>query len=237
MRRKKPDVILPAISVWRARARNALVSAAMTFLLCGCIGTSVDPTAASNRPLSAEDESRLEPLLMSAENALANDLLDLSKPHSATYLFQQVLSQDPTNAEAKRGLEQIVERYVALALTAAEQGDTNLARDLLARSRLIDPAHPSVRPTSEFINTIDTSQRESVIIRELSASALSDAIDDLVRDAGSSCRFRISAANDERARALYQLLRQGFVRNQINRRPRAATKISTPDRLERICPL
>ena len=30
----------------------------MTILLCGCIGTSVDPTAASTRPLSAEDESR-----------------------------------------------------------------------------------------------------------------------------------------------------------------------------------
>jgi len=59
---------------------------------------------------------------MSAENALADDLLDISKPHSATYLFQEVLSRDPTNAEAKRGLEQIVERYVALALTAAEQG-------------------------------------------------------------------------------------------------------------------
>lgn len=235
MRRKKPDVILPAISVWRASAQHTLVSAAMLFLLWGCAGTSIDPTTASSRPLSAEEESQLESLLIRAENALANDLLDVSKPDSATYLFQQVLSLDPASEEAKRGLEQIVERYLALALTAARQGDTNLARDLLTRSRLIDPEHLSVRPTNEFIDAIDTSQRESVIIRGLAASALADAIDNLVRNTGPGCRYRISAANDERARELYQLLRQGFVRAQINHRPRAATEISTPDRLERIC--
>ena len=235
MRRYSPDVILRAISTGGASFRRSVATAVMLFLLWGCAGTSVDPTTSSTRPLSAEEKSQLESLLASAEEALVNDLLDVSKPDSAPHLFQQALSLDPNNAEAERGLEQVVERYVALALTAAGQGNTNLARDLLARSRLIDPEHMSVRPTDEFIDAIDTSQRESVIIRGLSASALTDAIDNLVRDAGPNCRYRISAANDGRARELYQLLRQGFVRNQINRRPRAATEISTPDRLERIC--
>ncbi len=235
MRRYSPDVILRAISAGGASFRGSVATAVMLFLLWGCAGTSLDPTTSSTRPLSAEEKSQLESLLASAEEALVNDLLDVSKPDGATHLFQRALSLDPNNAEAERGLEQIVERYVALALTAAGQGNTNLARDLLARSRLIDPEHMSVGPTDEFIDAIDTSQRESVIIRGLSASALTDAIDNLVRDAGPKCRYRISATNDGRARELYQLLRQGFVRNQKYRRPRAATEISTPDRLERIC--
>lgn len=235
MRRNKPDVILRAICAGGTSARYAIATVVTPFLLWGCAAVSVDPATSSKQPLSAAEKSQLEALLISAEEALANKLLDASKPSSATYLFRQALSLDPQNSEAERGLEQIVERYVALALTAAQQGDTELARNLLARSRMIDPEHMSVRPTNEFIDAIDTSQRERVIIRGLSASALTEAIDNLVRDTGPSCRYRISAANDVRARELYQLLRQGFVRSQINRRPRAATEISTPDRLERIC--
>ena len=235
MRRNSPDVILRATCAGPAGARRAVATTVMLFLLWGCVGISVDPTTSSSRPLSAEEENQVESLLVRAEKALASDLLDVSKPDSATYLYRHALSLDPNNTEAERGLEQIVERYVALALTAARQGNTDLARDLLTRSRVIDPEHLSVGPTLEFVNAIDTSQQESVIIRGLSASALTDAIDHLVRSAGPGCRYRISAANDGRARELYRLLREGFARNNINRRPRAATEISTPDRLERIC--
>ena len=235
MRRNSPDVILRATRAGPAGARRAVATTVMLFLLWGCVGISVDPTTSSSRPLSAEEKNQVESLLVRAEKALASDLLDVSKPDSATHLYRHALSLDPDNTEAERGLEQIVERYVALALTAARQGNTDLARDLLTRSRVIDPEHLSVGPTLEFINAIDTSQQESVIIRGLTPSALTDAIDNLVRNAGAACRYRISAANDGRARELYRLLREGFARNNINRRPRAATEISTPDRLERVC--
>ena len=235
MRRNSPDVILRATCAGAAGTRRAVATSVVLFFLWGCVGISVDPTTSSSRPLSAEEENQVESLLVRAEKALASDLLDVSKPDSATYLYRHALSLDPNNTEAERGLEQIVERYVALALTAARQGNTDLARDLLTRSRVIDPEHLSVGPTLEFVNAIDTSQQESVIIRGLSASALTDAIDHLVRSAGPGCRYRSSAANDGRARELYRLLREGFARNNINRRPRAATEISTPDRLERIC--
>ena len=235
MRRNNPDVIARTTSAGAASARRPVATTVMLFLLWGCVSVSVDPTTSSSRPLSAEEKNQVESLLVRAEKALASDLLDVSKPDSATYLYQRALSLDPNSAEAERGLEQIVERYVALALTAARQGNSDLARDLLTRSRAIDPEHLSVGPTLEFINAIDTSQQESVIIRGLTPSALTDAIDNLVRNAGAGCRYRISAANDGRARELYRMLREGFVRNNINRRPRAATEISTPDRLERIC--
>lgn len=235
MRQNRPDVILRAFCIGVAQRRFSFATAVMLLLLSGCAATSIDPATPTSRILSAEEENQLESLLVRAEEALTKGLLDPFQQSSATYLFRQALSLDPNNAEAERGLEQIVERYVALAMTAARQGDTDRAGDLLASSRLIDPEHMSIGPTSEFINAVDTSQRESVIIRGLSASALADAIDRLVREAGTSCRYRISAANDERARELYQLLREAFARNDVKRRPRAATEISTPDRLERIC--
>lgn len=235
MRQNTPDVILRAFSIGVARSRFLFSTAVMLLLLSGCALTLNDPATPASRILSAEEENELESFLVRAEEALTKDLLDPSQQSSATYLFRQALSLDPNNAKAERGLEQVVERYVALAMTAARQGDTDRAGGLLASSRLIDPEHMSIGPTSEFINAIDTSQRESVIIRGLSSLALTGAIDRLVRGTGTSCRYRISAANDGRARELYQLLRKAFVRNNVKRRPRATTEISTPERLERIC--
>ena len=80
MRRYSPDVILRAISMGDASFRRSVATAVMLFLLWGCAGTSVEPMTSSTRPLSAEEKSQLESLLAGAEEALVNDLLDVSKP-------------------------------------------------------------------------------------------------------------------------------------------------------------
>jgi hypothetical protein len=89
------------------------------------------------------------------------------------------------------------------------------------------------------VQTVDTSRREIVTLRGLSESKLRATIEamvqGMVQGIQPNCRFRIYAANDARTRHLYQLLRESFLRNDLNRRPRAASSISTPERLERIC--
>jgi hypothetical protein len=89
------------------------------------------------------------------------------------------------------------------------------------------------------VQTVDTSRREIVTLRGLSETKLRETIEAMVRGmvqgTQPNCRFRIYAANDVRTRRLYQLLRESFQRNDLNRRPRATSSISTPERLERIC--
>lgn len=221
-----------------AQSANPFLSIAVTIMLLlssGCETLQKPPSAVQARTLSAAEKREVQALIYAAEDAIANSRLSFPDDGNALSLYRQALRLDPQSAQAQRGLEGIVEHYVALALQAANRGDTASARALLNRGRDIDPTHPSIGPTEQFVQTVDTSHREIVTLRGLSEAKLRATIDALVQGIQPNCRFRIYAANDARTRRLYQLLRESFLRNDLNRRPRAASNISTPERLERIC--
>jgi hypothetical protein len=224
--------------LWRQAARPlkqifvaimALVSA------IGCETIEQQSTSGQVRALSDAEKREVQTLIYDAEDAFANNHLGFTHDGSALTLYRQVLRLDPENAQAQRGMEKIIEHYIALALKAANRFDTATARTLLDRGRQIDPIHPSIAPAEQFIQTIDTSHREVVILRGLTDAKVRATINALVQGVQKTCRFRIFAANDARTRHLYQLLRASFLRNDLNRRPRASSNISTPERLERIC--
>ena len=212
---------------------------AVALLLALCMScANQNPSPATQKPpLGDADRARVQALIYDAQDAMANNRLSYPTAGSAKFLFEQALVIDPTNVDAARGLEQIIERYIALALAAAKRSDVRTAGDMLAKARQIDPEHPSINPTAVFIQTADRSRRTTRIVRGLSKATLDLTIDSLLRDIKPGCRFKISAASDAETRRLYQALRKGFARNAINRRPRAASEISTPDRLERFCEL
>jgi hypothetical protein len=224
--------------LWRQAARPlkqifvaimALVSA------IGCETIEQQSTSGQVRALSDEEKREVQALIYDAEDAFANNHLGFTHDGSALTLYRQVLRLDPENAQAQRGMEKIIEHYIALALKAANRFDIATARTLLDRGRQIDPTHPSIAPAEQFIQTIDTSHREVVILRGLTDAKVRATINALVQGVQKTCRFRIFAANDARTRHLYQLLRASFLRNDLDRRPRASSNISTPERLERIC--
>ena len=224
--------------LWRQAARPlkqifvaimALVSA------IGCETIEQQSTSGQVRALSDAEKREVQTLIYDAEDAFANNHLGFTHDGSALTLYRQALRLDPENAQAQRGIEKIIEHYIALALKAANRFDTATARTLLDRGRQIDPIHPSIAPAEQFIQTIDTSHREVVILRGLTDAKVRATINALVQGVQKTCRFRIFAANDARTRHLYQLLRASFLRNDLNRRPRASSNISTPERLERIC--
>ena len=224
--------------LWRQAARPlkqifvaimALVSA------LGCETIEQQSASGQVRALSDAEKREVQTLIYDAEDAFANNHLSFTHDGSALTLYRQVLRLDPENAQAQRGMEKIIEHYIALALKAANRFDTATARTLLDRGRQIDPTHPSIAPAEQFIQTIDTSHREVVILRGLTDAKVRATINALVQGVQKTCRFRIFAANDARTRHLYQLLRASFLRNDLNRRPRASSNISTPERLERIC--
>lgn len=218
------------------KAKNhALIFFALCSLCWGCTGPHGGSGAEPLPRLNAAEQQRLQTLLFAAEDAFAEDHLGFPVQGSALQLFRSVLLIDPNNTAAHRGLEQIVERYLALAIDAAKQGNGSTAQSMLKRGSLIDPAHPSIAAAAEFVAAMDKSARKTVVVQGLSPAGLSRTIDRLLVDASATCRFVIAAANDAKARMLYQALRAGFLRNQYQHRPRAATMISTPERLERVC--
>ena len=221
-----------------AQSANPLLAIAVTIMLLlnsGCETLPKPSSAEPARTLSAAEKREVQALIYAAEDAMANSHLSFPDDGSALNLYRQALRLDPKSAHAQRGLETIIEHYVALALKAANLGDTATARALINRGRDIDPTHPSIGPTAQFVQTVDTSRREIVTLRGLSETKLRETIEAMVQGTQPNCRFRIYAANDVRTRRLYQLLRESFQRTDLNRRPRATSSISTPERLERIC--
>ena len=224
--------------LWRQAARPLKQIFVAIMALVSAIGCeTIEQQSASGqvRALSDAEKREVQTLIYDAEDAFANNHLGFTHDGSALTLYRQVLRLDPENAQAQRGMEKIIEHYIALALKAANRFDTATARTLLDRGRQIDPTHPSIAPAEQFIQTIDTSHREVVILRGLTDAKVRATINALVQGVQKTCRFRIFAANDTRTRHLYQLLRASFLRNDLNRRPRASSNISTPERLERIC--
>ena len=72
--------------------------------------------------------------------------LRLTTPESdsAMFHYQQVLSLDPENAEAREGVRDIVLRYVSLADSAASSGNRAQASTYLERAASISPNDPEV---------------------------------------------------------------------------------------------
>ena len=237
MQNNKPTSNEKTHSLSAHSANRALVITVTIMLLLngGCETLSKQTVAGPGRTLSAAEKREVQGHIYAAEDAIANNHLSIPDDGSALSLYRQALRLDPKNAQAQRGVEVIIEHYVALALKAAKRDDIASARRLLNRGRDIDPTHPSIGPTEQFVQTLDTSHREIVTLRGLSEAKLRATIDALVLGIQPSCRFRIYAANDARARRLYQVLRESFLHHDLNRRPRAASSVSTPERLERIC--
>ncbi|MEZ5560696.1 MAG: hypothetical protein R3E86_19385 [Pseudomonadales bacterium] len=240
-------------------------SIASLLLLCGCVapqpapqrapasrdGTDVtravaatidvadaDPASAPPRPrdLSEEDRARVRQLLAEAEQALAEDRLFVPAENSAISRYDKILAIDPGNLDAIRGLEKIVERYLELALEAADRRQFERARAMLEQAALADPRHPGIEPTAERIRLLSSAKRTVIRLDGAELSSRSAALVARLHDAGArirtdGCRALISARNDAEGRWIYQQLSGA----PGDARIRAEMQIAWPPNIEILC--
>lgn len=220
----------------------ALLAAILGLLLAGCATQpqQAPPTDATPPPVEPPapriPRAQLYAWLDAAEQALRDDHLTWPETGSALAIYQQILALDPQQAEAQRGLEAIVERFVQLALQALEQRRFAAARSMLARGRLILPNHPSIEPTASQIRLISEADRK-VHRPDAQGLAARDAETvEALRElgnyaAGRDCRFLIAARNDAQGRWLYRQLSEGLSGERL----RARVVIRAPVSVERLC--
>lgn len=233
--------------VFLSAIRPAVTLLACLVGLSSCAG--IDQHEA--KQVSVEEQIRLQTLVERGQDALRAGRLSMPSQTQtqiqtqksvastgAAEFFYQALAIQPDNPAAQRGLEQILEHYLAQAIDAADLGDFSSSYRLLTQARSIDAGHPSIAPAQAYIATLDDADSRSIVVAGLSTPALNRVIDSLVLEVkpkAAKCRFRIFAPSDPQARALYKALREGYVRNNLGTRIRASTTISKPQRLERIC--
>ncbi len=71
---------------------------------------------------------------------------------SAYSLYQQVLRIDPGNEAAKRGIEEIVQRYGWLARRSLERGEYDRVERYIERGERLDPDNEELHAISRLLN-------------------------------------------------------------------------------------
>lgn len=187
--------------------------------------------------VSVERSPVVDQLVASGHAALATGHIDHPAQNSALDFFKRAQSLDPESLEAQRGLETIVERYLAQARRAAERYAHANARSQLARARLVDAQHPGISPTTAYLALLRESERFELPV---SGPALAARNADLRaslarfgrRGRDSRCRTQIRAPRDVDGRWLYQQLSAA----PGNVRIRAQFEIGSPALVAVLCP-
>ena len=209
-------------------------------VLSGCATPSSPAPEATAAPEPVEPIPPISPAVLilwldQAEEALKRDQLTYPEQNSAYSLYQKILALDPLQEEAQRGLERIVEHYVALSVRALKRRQFASAKSMLARARLILPNHPSIEPSAEQIRLILLADRQIMKLSQpdlaAESEALTTALANFATDGDRECRFTISAKNDGQGRWIYQMLSKGL----DGMRLRAQLSVRLPASIERLC--
>ncbi len=218
-----------------------LLSGLILVLLVSACATRPQETAPAPSPDSADTEivaiprDELYTLLDQADQAIERDHLTYPEEGSAYGIYQSILDRDPTQSDAQRGLEHVVEKYVELAMSALDRGQYATARSMLARARIILPDHPSIEPTERQIRLLSQAQRTQVKLSQKiidgPPQSLETALGDIASTpAGTRCRYTIWARNDRQGRHIYQVLSAS-----ISGRLPAQIEVRSPAGVERLC--
>jgi tetratricopeptide (TPR) repeat protein len=101
-------------------------------------------TEAAQGTAPGSREEQIAGGLARARQAVAELRLTTPESDSAMFHYQQVLSLDPENVEAREGVRDIVLRYVSLSDSAAASGNRAQAATYLERAASISPNDPEV---------------------------------------------------------------------------------------------
>ena len=168
-------------------------------------------------------------LLQQGERALADDRLMTPEDDSAHLYYTQALELTPENADAREGLERIVERYIHLTRLAIERGQWARARSMLARATLVDRTHLGIRTMRDQVAMLSSAQRltlelASADVRERTPEAAAKLAAFGEHARRDNARVSIRVGSDKDARWIYEQLN----RSPGERRIRGAVTIGWP---------
>lgn len=152
-------------------------------------------------------------LLFSGLQALDDDRLLTPRFDNAYDYFREVLQLQPENEIALEGMQSIVERYLELALEAANRGNFANADRLLGRAEIIDGSHPGIAPAREALAAERDSGDLFFPLEETALRRQDDATRATLAGIAAQAREHgafvlITAPDDELARWMYSTMRE-----------------------------
>ena len=132
----------------------------LLLLATGC--TVKQPKQIYEQPVVVA-KTPIDRLLAQAKLAFEKNYLTTPSDSSAYRFYTDALEIDSQNEVALIGLNNIVEQYLSWALTNADKGNYDRARQYLQLAESIDNSHPNIKPVMQSIE-----EHEQAIINEFS---------------------------------------------------------------------
>lgn len=114
--------------------------------------------ANTEKDAKSRNERVTASLLREGQQALAEDRLLTPEGDNANLYFQVVLGRDPGNYQATLGIAEIVDRYLAWAVAAAQRQDSAAAQTFLQRARIVNADDPTIAVAQQRVRALLTSQ-------------------------------------------------------------------------------
>lgn len=161
---------------------------------------------------------RIQAMLQRAEYQLGRDRLTTPSYDSAYGLFSEVLKLEPSNRQAKSGLQSVAIRYIQLARKALAHSKLTLAGNYYAQARRMAPNNPllaefDVAYQQALQAKNERDQRSEILLAPEALARRDDEV--LMVLQGVAERVKTSdeslvivARNDAEGRWLYQQMRQ-----------------------------
>ncbi len=213
-----------------------------SLILCLALTSSPLPTGLASaaeavaKPGAPAEEEALSRLLEQAEAARASGHLIYPVSGSAMALYQEAALLAPDSAEARRGLERLVEHFLTEASAAMARDQLIKAGSMLSKARMVDRDNPNIKPLAAELRLLEEATRHRTtldwrLVAERSAelSPTLKRIGARAREPG--CRAVISAGNDAEGRWIYGQLSQA----PGERRIQAQIRIASPSAVEVLC--
>lgn len=235
-----------------ALARTTLATIILTLHISSC--TMITPSASDDEaepaaiPLSdpvptLDQKTELDLILKQAEAAFDANALTTPSDTSALHYYRELLALRPNHPAALEGLNNIVDRYIAWALVAIDQGNFAKAHQFLERAATVNPKSPSIAAASEQIRrkreqatSIEIIPDWLIVGRDTdmneddthNAKIVSTYFSDIANKIDYlSAKATIYSKTDREGRWIYQQINAHTVQ-----RLRATLKIDTPSRIE-----
>ncbi len=130
---------------------RALVVLAAIFSLQACWLASASIKVPADNSFSRAQEKVIVTLLRAAEDAALGNRLTTPLNDNAFDRYQAVLVLDHGNAQAKRGLAFIAERYLEWAQASINRGDLVHAEIMVVKARVVKPESAAVKKLEDNI--------------------------------------------------------------------------------------
>ena len=150
-------------------------------------------------------------LLEQANYDLQRKRLTTPLNNNAYFCYSRVLALDPDNPQAKQGIRNIADQYLAWAIDNANAGNYRIARSYLGKAASLDPDHPNIPAVQKLISEHEHANKLTYYLPVDGLDHRADWVVSQLKDIGHAVTKRhatvvITARNDAEGRWIYQQL-------------------------------